>query len=90
MAIATLCEQRQVPFIMDVAALDAITQKGYKYTFRVFITAKALVGGAIKYLKMITDMKGVMPKRAVVTNTAVRQRHVRRVYQRYGKIGFAD
>lgn len=70
MAIATLCEQRQVPFVMDVAALDAITQKGYKYTFRVFITAKGLVGGAIKYLKMITDMKGVMPKRAVVTNTA--------------------
>jgi branched-chain amino acid transport system substrate-binding protein len=70
MAIATLCEQRQMPFIMDVAALDAITQKGYKYTFRVFITAKGLVGGAINYLKMTTDMKGVMPKRAVVTNTA--------------------
>jgi branched-chain amino acid transport system substrate-binding protein len=28
------------------------------------------VGGAIKYLKMTTDMKGIMPKRAVVTNTA--------------------
>ena len=70
MAIATLCEQRQVPFVMDVAALDAITQKGYQYTFRVFITAKGLVGGAVKYLKMITSDKGVMPKRAVVTNTA--------------------
>ena len=43
MAIATLCEQRQVPFVMDVAALDAITQKGYQYTFRVFITAKGTV-----------------------------------------------
>jgi branched-chain amino acid transport system permease protein len=70
MAISTLCEQRQVPFIMDVAALDKITDKGKKYTFRVFITVSGLLNGAIKYLKMITDMKGVMPKRAVVTNTA--------------------
>ena len=70
MAIATLAEQRQVPFLMDVAALDAITQKGFQYTFRVFITAKGLVGGAIKYLKQVTEMKGVQPKTAVVTNTA--------------------
>jgi branched-chain amino acid transport system substrate-binding protein len=70
MAIATLAEQRQIPFIMDVAALDEITQKGYQYTSRVFITAKGLVGGAINYLKQVTEMKGVMPKTAVVTNTA--------------------
>jgi branched-chain amino acid transport system substrate-binding protein len=70
MAIATLCEQRQKPFVMDVAAMDAITRKGYKYSFRVFITARGLVGGAVKYLKQVTKAKGVMPKRAVVTNTA--------------------
>ncbi|MEN8244851.1 MAG: ABC transporter substrate-binding protein [Thermodesulfobacteriota bacterium] len=70
LAISTLCEQRQVPFIMDVAALDKITDKGYKYTYRVFITVSGLLNGAIKYLKMVTEQKGVMPKRAVVTNTA--------------------
>jgi branched-chain amino acid transport system substrate-binding protein len=70
LAISTLCEQRQVPFIMDVAALDKITDKGKKYTFRVFITVTGLLTGGVKYLKMVTDMKGVMPKRAVVTNTA--------------------
>ena len=70
MAISTLCEQRQVPFIMDVAALDKVTAKGKKYTFRVFITVSGLLNGAVKYLKMVTDLKGVMPKRAVVTNTA--------------------
>jgi branched-chain amino acid transport system substrate-binding protein len=69
LAISTLCEHRQVPFIMDVAALDSITAKGYTYTFRVFITVTGLLNGAIKYLKMVTDMKGLMPKRAVVTNT---------------------
>jgi branched-chain amino acid transport system substrate-binding protein len=70
LAISTLCEQRQVPFIMDVAALDKVTDKGKKYTFRVFITVTGLLNGGIKYLKMVTDLKGVMPKRAVVTNTA--------------------
>ncbi len=70
LAISTLCEQRQVPFIMDVAALDKITDKGKKYTFRVFITVTGLLNGGVKYLKMVTAMKGVMPKRAVVTNTA--------------------
>jgi branched-chain amino acid transport system substrate-binding protein len=55
---------------MDVAALDKVTDKGKKYTFRVFITVTGLLNGGIKYLKMVTDMKGVMPKRAVVTNTA--------------------
>ncbi|MGD8290470.1 MAG: ABC transporter substrate-binding protein [Desulfobacterales bacterium] len=69
MAISTLCEQRQVPFIIDVAALDKITDKGKKYTFRVFITVSGLLNGAVKYLKTVTEMKGVMPKRAVVTNT---------------------
>lgn len=70
MAIATLCEQRQKPFLMDVAALDAITKKGYKYSFRVFITAGGLVGGAVKYLKEVCETKNAWPKRAVVTNTA--------------------
>ena len=70
MAISTLCEQRQIPFIIDVAALDTITGKGKKYTYRVFITVTGLLNGGVKYLKMVTEMKGVMPKRAVVTNTA--------------------
>ncbi len=70
MAIATLAEQRQMPFVMDVAALDAITQKGYEYSFRVFITAKGLVGGAVRYLKEVMEITGAAPKTAVVTNTA--------------------
>jgi branched-chain amino acid transport system substrate-binding protein len=37
---------------------------------RDFITVTELLNGGVKYLKMVTEMKGVMPKRAVVTNTA--------------------
>ena len=69
MAIATLAEQRQVPFVMDVAALDDITKKGYLYTFRVFITARGLVGGAVTYIKQLIEETGVQPKTCVVTNT---------------------
>ena len=66
LAISTLCEQRQVPFIMDVAALDKITAKGYKYTFRVFITVTGLLNGAVKYIKMITDIKGVIDEQNTI------------------------
>jgi branched-chain amino acid transport system substrate-binding protein len=52
MAISTLCEQRQVPFIMDVAALDKITGQGKKYTFRVFITVSGLLNGGIHVGRM--------------------------------------
>jgi branched-chain amino acid transport system substrate-binding protein len=69
MSIATLAEQRQVPFMMDVAALDAITQKGYKYTFRIFPTTRTFGETAVNYVKQIIKEKNVQPKRAVVTNT---------------------
>ena len=69
MAIATLAEQRQVPFVMDVAALDAITQKGYKFTFRVFPTVGTFGRTACDYVRLMVTEKKVSPKRAVVTNT---------------------
>ena len=69
MAIATLAEQRQVPFLMDVAALDAITQKGYKYTFRIFPTVTNFGEGSVNYVRQILEETDAKPKRAVVTNT---------------------
>ena len=69
MAIATLAEQRQIPFVMDVAALDDITQKGYKYTFRIFPTVSTFGETAVSYVGQIIKEKNVQPKRAVVTNT---------------------
>ena len=69
MAIATLAEQRQIPFVMDVAALDVITQKGYKYSFRIFPTVSTFGKTACKYIEQMIKEKKVTPKRAVVTNT---------------------
>lgn len=70
MAIATLAEQRQVPIVLDIAALDDITQKGYEHVFRVFITSGGLVSGAIKYLKALIQTTGISPKTAVLANVA--------------------
>jgi len=43
MAISTLCEARGIPFVIDIAAADAITQRGYKYTFRCFPTTSTFM-----------------------------------------------
>ncbi len=67
MAIATLCEQRQVPFLIDVAALDDITQKGYKYSYRIFPTSTTFAQSGVAYIKQILAEKKVSPKRAVVS-----------------------
>ena len=68
MAVATLCEQRQIPFVIDVAALDDITQKGYNYTFRCFPSTTRFATNMISHLKHILSKSQAQPKTAVVTN----------------------
>lgn len=68
MAIATLCEQRSVPFVIDVAALDAITQKGYEYTFRCFPSVTGFAENMVSHLKKIFGSSDAKPQRAVLTN----------------------
>ncbi len=68
MAIATLCEQRGKPFVIDIAALDAITQKGYQYTFRCFPSVSQFAENMISHLRKIFAASPIKPKRAVVTN----------------------
>jgi branched-chain amino acid transport system substrate-binding protein len=69
MAIATLCEQRGVPFVMDVAAAANITQKGFKYTFRVFPTSPNFANNEIFFLEIMMKDKNISKLKAVVTNT---------------------
>jgi branched-chain amino acid transport system substrate-binding protein len=67
MAIATLAAQRGAPFVIDVATLDDITQKGYKNVFRVFPTASTFAKSMTEYIKQILTEKKISPKRAVVS-----------------------
>lgn len=69
MAIATLCEQRGVPFVMDVAAADDITRKGFKYTFRVFPTTTKFADSMLFYMDKIMKEKNISKIRGVVTNS---------------------
>ena len=69
MTIATLCEQRNVPFVMDVAAADDITRKGFKNTFRVFAISTNFANNMLLYMGQIMKEKNISKIRGVVTNT---------------------
>ena len=59
MAIATLAEQRNIPFVIDVAAMDAITAKGYKNVFRCFPKIELFMVSMGKFLdQIIKEKKG--------------------------------
>ncbi|OGP88845.1 MAG: hypothetical protein A2156_07580 [Deltaproteobacteria bacterium RBG_16_48_10] len=67
-AMGTLCEARGVPFVIDVAAADAVTQRGFKYTFRCFTTQSILIKNIGDFLDTIVKEKKVAMKRIAVTN----------------------
>jgi branched-chain amino acid transport system substrate-binding protein len=69
MTIATLCEQRGVPFVMDVAAADDITRKGFKYTFRCFAISTNFANNMLIYTGQIMKEKNISKIKGVVTNT---------------------
>ena len=69
MTIATLCEQRGVPFVMDVAAADDITRKGFKNSFRVFPTTTKFADSMLFYMTKIMKEKNISKIRGVLTNT---------------------
>jgi len=68
MAIATLAEQRGVPFVIDIAAADPITQQGYKYIFRNFPRSSVFGRCFAEYLTKIIERSKVPVKRAVLMN----------------------
>ena len=51
LAIAQVCEQRQVPFVVNIAAAPQITEQGYKYLVRNFQTGGQLLTNGLKSIK---------------------------------------
>lgn len=68
MVIATLAEQRRVPFVIDIAAADPITQQGYKYVFRNFTKSSVFGICYAKYITEIIRNSKVPVKKAVLMN----------------------
>jgi branched-chain amino acid transport system substrate-binding protein len=58
LAIAQVCEQRQVPFVINVAAAPQITDQGYKYLVRNFQTGGQLLANGLKSIKDLSAATG--------------------------------
>jgi len=64
-AIAQVCEQKGVPFIINIAAAPQLTEQGYKFTFRNFPTAIDLVRNGLALIGDIFRATNTVPRTAV-------------------------
>src|SRR5258705_2435487 len=55
LAIAQVCEQRQVPLAINIAAAPPITEQGYKFLVRNFPTGGMLGTNGLKLIKDVLD-----------------------------------
>jgi len=65
LAMAQVCEQRQVPLVVNIAAAPPITEQGYKFLVRNFPTAGMLIGNGLKLIHDILDTTKLAAKSAV-------------------------
>jgi branched-chain amino acid transport system substrate-binding protein len=65
-AIAQVCEQHGVPFVVNIAADPQITEQGYKFTFRNFPTSSTLVTNGLALFNEFFQATGTTPKTAVL------------------------
>ena len=65
-AIAQVCEQNGVPFVINIGADPAITEQGYKFTFRNFPTSVMLGTSGLSLFNELFKATGVSPKTAVL------------------------
>ncbi len=63
-AIAQVCEQRQVPLVVNIAAAPPLTEQGYKYLVRNFQTGPQLVTNGLRLIKDLIAATKIDPKRA--------------------------
>jgi len=64
-AIAQVCEQKAVPFVINVAAAPQITEQGFKYVFRNFPTSPMLVRNGLALMKDMFKATNVTPKSGI-------------------------
>jgi branched-chain amino acid transport system substrate-binding protein len=65
LSIAQVCEQRQVPFVINIAAAPQITEQGYKFLVRNFPTGGQLVSNGLQLVKDLLAATNVSMKSAV-------------------------
>jgi branched-chain amino acid transport system substrate-binding protein len=65
-AIAQVCEQNKVPLVINVSAAPKLTEQGYQYTFRNFLTTDSLSRQGLALMKQLFEEKGSFPQKAAL------------------------
>jgi branched-chain amino acid transport system substrate-binding protein len=65
LAAAQVCEQRQVPLVVNIAAAPPITEQGYKFLVRNFPTGGQLAVNGLARIKAFVEETKASPKTAV-------------------------
>jgi branched-chain amino acid transport system substrate-binding protein len=65
LAIAQVCEQRQLPLCVNIAAAPPITEQGHKFLVRNFPTGGMLVTNGLRLIKDVLDATNLAAKSAV-------------------------
>ena len=65
LAMAQVCEQRQIPLVVNVAAAPQLTEQGYKYLVRNFPTGGQIVVNGLKLIKSVLDATKLIPEEQV-------------------------
>ncbi len=65
LAIAQVCEQRQVPLVINIAAAPQITEQGYRYLVRNFQTGGQLVSNGLRLIGEVSTARNLNLQTAV-------------------------
>src|SRR5829696_4535408 len=65
LAVAQVCERRQVPLVVNVGAPPQLTEQGYKYVARNFPHAGMLMANGLRLIKTLLDVTKLDAKTAV-------------------------
>jgi branched-chain amino acid transport system substrate-binding protein len=65
-AVAQVAEQKGVPLLINIAAAPAITEQGYKFVFRNFVTAPMIVSDSLLLQKELYEYTKKTPKTMVL------------------------
>jgi branched-chain amino acid transport system substrate-binding protein len=64
-AIAQVAEQKGIPLVINIAAAPDITEQGYKFVFRNFLTAQMILSSAFENQLELFNIVGAAPKSVV-------------------------
>ena len=64
-AIAQVAEQKGIPLVINIAAAPDITEQGYKFVFRNFLTAQMILNSAFENQLELFNLIGASPKTVV-------------------------